>query len=170
MGKRVYTNEFKAEVSEFYQTHTIAETMSKYGVSDRSVTLWSRKLGYPAKPSGVMNFPNDFKHEVCQYYDNHTGYETISKYDISSATLFEWRKTLGYRNKSRGYNLYMEGLQPTVTKRERRNFVMTKSENGDLKAKVADLQYKLSAMELVVTQTLKGLGAEIESTLEAFDL
>ena len=63
-------------------------------------------------------------------------------------------------------------MQPVakVTKRQHRNFAITKSENGDLKAKVADLQYKLSAMELVVTQTLKGLGAEIESTLEAFDL
>ena len=139
-------------------------------VSDRSVTLWSRKLGYPAKPSGVINFSNEFKHEVCQYYDNHTWKETIAKYDISAATLFEWRKTYGYKNKSRCYNLYMEGLQPTVTKRERRNFVMTKDENGELKAKIADLEYKLSAMELVVTSTLHGLSEEIKSTLEAFDL
>jgi len=170
MGYKVYTNEFKAEVSKFYQTHTLSETMSKYGVSDRSVTLWSRKLGYPAKPRGVINFSNDFKHEVCQYYENHTWKETIAKYDISAATLFEWRKTYGYKNKSRGYNLYMEGLQPTVTKRERRNFVMTKDENGDLKAKIEDLEYKLSAMEVVVTSTLYGLTEEIKSTLEAFDL
>ncbi len=147
MGYKVYTNEFKAEVSEFYQTHTLAETMSKYGVSDRSVTLWSRKLGYPAKPSGVINFSNEFKHEVCQYYDNHTWKETIAKYDISAATLFEWRKTYGYKNKSRGYNLYMEGLQPTVTKRERRNFVMTKAENGQLQGELMEIKLQYAVLE-----------------------
>ena len=94
----------------------------------------------------------------------------MAKFGVSNDTLCRWRRELGYRNKSRGYNLYTEGLQPTVTKRERRNFVMTKSENGDLKAKIADLEYKLSAMELVVTSTLNGLTEEIKSTLEAFDL
>jgi hypothetical protein len=126
------------------------------------------KMGNNAKYG--VRYEIKFKHEVCQYYDNHTMHETFAKYGVSRATVFEWRRTLGYRNKSRGYNLYMEGLQPTVTKRERRNFVMTKSENGDLKAKVADLEYKLSAMELVVTSTLHGLSEEIKSTLEAFDL
>ena len=112
----------------------------------------------------------EFKHEVCQYYDNHTGDETVAKFGVTVKSLCDWRRELGYRNKSRGYNLYTEGLQPTVTKRERRNFVMTKDENGDLKAKIADLEYKLSAMELVVTSTLHGLSEEIKSTLEAFDL
>ena len=115
-------------------------------------------------------YTSDFKHEVCQYYDNHTQNETLTKYGISNSVLWKWRISLGYRNKSLGYNLYTESLQPTVAKRERRNFMMVKTENGKLKAKVADLEHKLSAMELVVTSTLKGLGAEIESTLEAFKL
>jgi len=117
-----------------------------------------------------IRYASEFKHEVCQHYDNHTYQETCEKFGVGHVSLFRWRKQLGYRNKSRGYNLYTEGLQPTVTKRERRNFVMTKSENGDLKAKIADLEYKLSAMELVVTSTLNGLTEEIKSTLEAFDL
>lgn len=169
MGRKVYTNEFKAEVVEYYKTHTTEETVQKFGIPKPNASKWALKAGF-FKGQGGDSHPSNFKHEVCQYYDNHTGVETVAKFGVSNDTLCRWRRELGYRNKSRGYNLYMEGLQPTVTKRERRNFVMTKTENGDLKAKVADLQYKLSAMELVVTQTLKGLGAEIESTLEAFDL
>ena len=107
---------------------------------------------------------------MCQYYDNHTGDETVAKFGITAPTLFDWRRTLGYRNKSRGYNLYTEGLQPAMQKRERRDFMVTRNENGELKAKVADLEYKLSAMEVVVTQTLHGLSEEIKSTLEAFNL
>ena len=143
MGYKVYTNEFKAEVSEFYQTHTIAETMSKYGVSDRSVTLWSLKLGYPAKPSGVINFNDDFKHEVCQYYDNHTWQETIEKYDISSATLFKWRKTYGYRNKSRGYNLYTQGYRQQS--RAPLHFKSTRGADGKYKLEV--LQKRITDLE-----------------------
>ena len=143
--------------------------MQKFGIPKPNPSKWALKAGF-FKGQGGDGYPLDFRHEVCQYYDNHTGVETSAKFGVSMDAVCRWRRELGYRNKSRGYNLYTEGLQPTVTKRERRNFVMTKTENGDLKAKVADLQYKLSAMELVVTQTLKGLGAEIESTLEAFDL
>lgn len=121
-------------------------------------------------PNKGRRYTTEFKHEVCQYYENHTQDETIAKYGVVSSALWRWRTSLGYRNKHRNYNLHTEQLQPTVQKRERRDFMVTRSENGDLKAKVADLQYKLSAMELVVTQTLKGLGAEIESTLEAFNL
>ena len=169
MGRKVYTKEFRAEVVEYFKTHTVAETVQKFGVPRPNVSMWALKAGFN-KGRGYDKYNTNFKHEVCQYYDNHTGDETLAKFGITGATLFSWRRTLGYRNKSRGYNLYTEGLQPTVTKRERRNFVMTKSENGDLKAKVADLEYKLSAMELVVTSTLNGLTEEIKSTLEAFDL
>ena len=169
MGKKVYTKEFKAEVVEYFKTHNVEETMQKFGIPRSNVSMWALKAGFN-KGRGTDKYAINFKHEVCQYYDNHTHEETTAKFSITSATLFKWRRTLGYLNKSRVYNLYTEGLQPTVTKRERRNFVMTKSENGDLKAKVADLEYKLSAMELVVTSTLHGLSEEIKSTLEAFDL
>lgn len=169
MGKRSYTNEFKAQVVEYYKTHTTEETIQKFGIPKPNASKWALKAGV-FKGQGGVSHPLNFKHEVCQYYDNHTGVETVAKFGVSNDTLCRWRRELGYRNKSRGYNLYTEGLQPTVTKRERRNFVMTKSENGDLKAKVADLEYKLSAMELVVTSTLNGLTEEIKSTLEAFDL
>ena len=167
MGRKSYTNEFKAEVVEYFKTHNVFETMQKFGVPRSNISMWALKSGVN---KGKDKYAMNFKHEVCQYYENHTGADTCAKFDVPQVTLAKWRRELGYRNKHFNFNLYTEGLQPTVTKRERRNFVMTKTENGDLKAKVADLQYKLSAMELVVTQTLKGLGAEIESTLEAFDL
>lgn len=168
MGRKVkFSNEFKQSVVEFYKSHTMEDTAKEFSIPRSTVAYIVKLSGYK---KGNAKVAISLKHEVCQYYDNHTAHETVAKFGVSLPSLFIWRRELGYRNKSRGYNLYTEGLQPTVTKRERRNFVMIKSENGDLKAKVADLQYKLSAMELVVTQTLKGLGAEIESTLEAFDL
>ena len=168
MGRKsAYSNEFKQSVVEFYKSNTMEDTAKKFSIARSTAAYFVKLSGYK---KGYSKIPVGFKHHACQYYDNHTADETVAKFGVSNDTLCRWRRELGYRNKSRGYNLYTEGLQPTVTKRERRNFVMTKSENGDLKAKVADLQYKLSAMELVVTQTLKGLGAEIESTLEAFDL
>jgi len=165
--KVVYSPEFTAQVVEFYKSNSAAKTAKEFSIPDHHVVTLAKRVGFKKT---CVKYPLSFKHEVCQYYDNHTGDETIAKFGITGPTLFDWRRTLGYRNKSRGYNLYTEGLQPTVTKRERRNFVMTKSENGDLKAKVADLEYKLSAMELVVTSTLNGLTEEIKSTLEAFDL
>ena len=165
--KKVYTDEFKQSVIEYFKTHTVEETAQKFGIPKPNVSKWAIRAGFI---KGRDKHPRSFKHEVCQYYDNHTGDETMAKFGVSNDALCRWRRELGYRNKSRGYNLYTEGLQPTVTKRERRNFVMTKDENGDLKAKVADLEYKLSAMELVVTSTLHGLSEEIKSTLEAFNL
>ncbi len=168
MGRKSnYSPEFKAEVVEFYKSNNSIDTAKKSGVTARTVITWSRNLGFI---KGYSKYATDFKHEVCQYYDNHTWKETIAKFGIEANTLFEWRRTLGYRNKSRGYNLYTEGLQPVMQKRERRDFMVTRNENGELKAKVADLEYKLSAMELVVTSTLHGLSEEIKSTLEAFNL
>ena len=85
---------------------------------------------------------------MCQYYENHTLVQTSAKYNVGEVTICEWRKKLGYRNKSRGYNLYMEGLQPTVQKRERRDFIMTKMENGDLKGQIVELQKVVNDMSL----------------------
>ena len=168
MGRKVvYSNEFKQSVVEFYKSHTMEDTAKEFSIPRSTVAYIIKLSGYK---KGNAKVAMSLKHEACQYYDNHTAHETVAKFGVSLPSLFIWRRELGYRNKSRGYNLYTEGLQPTVTKRERRNFVMTKSENGDLKAKVADLEYKLSAMEVVVTQTLHGLSEEIKSTLEAFDL
>ena len=165
--KSMYTPEFKAEIVEYYKTHTAKETAEKFAVAQHNVEYFGRTLGFQ---KGNSKHPTDFKHEVCQYYDNHTHLETLAKFDISIQSLYRWRRELGYRNKSRGYNLYTEGLQPAMKKRERKNFMVTRNENGELKAKVADLEYKLSAMEVVVTQTLHGLSEEIKSTLEAFNL
>lgn len=167
--KSKYSPEFKAKVVEYFKTHNVEETMQKFGVPRSNVSGWALKAGFN-KGRGTDRYAINFKHEVCQYYDNHTYEETIAKFSITASTLFKWRKTLGYRNKSRGYNLYTEGLQPAMKKRERRDFMVTRNENGELKAKIADLEYKLSAMELVVTSTLHGLTEEIKSTLEAFNL
>ena len=145
MGKRIFSNEFKAAVVDFYKPHTARDTAREFGVSDWTVIDWSKKLGFI---KGHSIFKTDFKHEVCQYYDNHTGNETCEKFNVSLHALCQWRRELGYRNKSRGYNLYMEGLQPTMQKRERRDFIMTKMENGDLKGQIVELQKVVSDMSL----------------------
>ena len=92
----------------------------------------------------------EFKHEVCQYYDNHTQVDTCAKFDIDCVSLQNWRKTLGYRNKSRGYNLYMEGLQPVMQKREVLNFKSVRSENGDMKFELVKKEKRIKELEMSV--------------------
>ena len=147
MGRKSkYSPEFRAEVVEYFKTHDVEETMQKFGIPRSNVSMWALKAGFN-KGRGTDRYAINFKHEVCQYYDNHTYEETIAKFSITSATLFKWRKTLGYRNKSRGYNLYTEGLQPTVTKRERHNFVMTKAENGQLQGELMEIKLQYAVLE-----------------------
>ena len=145
MGYKVYSNEFKAQVVEFYKTHSTYETIKEFDVSRTAITNWCKQLGFF---KGYSNYKISFKHEVCQYYDNNTLDQTYAKYGIPAKTVCRWRRELGYRNKSRGYNLYMEGLQPTMQKRERRDFVMTKMENGDLKGQIVELQKVVNDMSL----------------------
>ena len=145
MGYKVYSNEFKAQVIEFYKTHTLNETTKEFGVSHFSITDWCKKLGFA---KGHDRSGSDFKHEVCQYYENHTLAQTSAKYNVGEVTICAWRKKLGYRNKFFNYNLATEGLQPTMQKRERRDFIMTKMENGDLKGQIVELQKVVNDMSL----------------------
>ena len=149
-----FSDEYKAIVIDFYKTHTVNETTKEFGVSHFTINSWSKKLGFI---KGHSIFKTDFKHEVCQYYDNHTGIETCEKFSVSLNALCQWRRELGYRNKSRGYNLYMEGLQPTVQKREKRDFIMTKMENGDLKGRIAVLEVKLKDATYLLEQVVQDL-------------
>jgi len=145
MGRKSkYSPEFKAEIVEYYKTHTAKETAEKFAIPKHNVEYFGRTLGYQ---KGNSKHPTDFKHEVCQYYDNHTHLETIAKFGISLQSLYTWRRELGYRNKSRGYNLYTEGLQPTMQKRERKNFMMTRAENGDLKAELLEVKLQHAVLQ-----------------------
>ena len=143
-GKR-FSDEYKAVAIDFYKTHTLDETVKEFGVSHFTINSWSKKLGFV---KGYSKFDTNFKHEVCQYYDNNTVDQTSDKYGVNKHTICRWRRELGYRNKFFGYNLYMEDLQPTMQKRERRDFVMTKMENGDLKGQIVELQKVVSDMSL----------------------
>ena len=147
MGK--YSKEFKAQVVEYYKTHTAKETAQKFSVPVNTIQSLGRNMGFA---KGNDKYPVDFKHEACQFYETHTGSETIAKFSVTIAALCQWRKDLGYRNKHRGYNLYTESLQPTVTKRERRNFVMTRSENGQLKAELQQRDERINSLEARLTQ------------------
>lgn len=89
----------------------------------------------------------EFKHEVCQFYEHHSQLETMAKYGIDSRSIWRWRTKLGYRNKHIGYNNHTEMLQPTVTKRERRNFVMTKAENGQLQGELMEIKLQYAVLE-----------------------
>jgi len=55
---------------------------------------------------------------------------------------------MGYRNKHRGYNLYTEGMQPALKKRERRDFMVTKKDNAFLLDEVNDLKSRIKAKDL----------------------
>ena len=93
-------------------------------------------------------YANSFKHEVCQYYEHHTMVQTIEKYELSPHTICRWRATMGYRNKHRGYNLYTEGMQPALKKRERRDFMVTKKDNAFLLDEVTNLKKALEDKDL----------------------
>lgn len=99
-------------------------------------------------PKKGVRYSTELKHEVCKYYDNHTYNQTAEKYPMSKATLGKWRIALGYRNKHYNYNLYTEDMQPVVQKRQRKNFMVTKQENGDLKARIVALETKLTNSDL----------------------
>ena len=152
MGKSKFSMEFKKLVCDHSNEHNYADTSVKYGITTKSIQNWRKSLGYPRPTEGRSAYSTGIKHEVCQYYETHTGDETIEKFDVSKAVLSVWRRELGYRNKHRGYNLYTEALKPTVTKRERRNFVMTRSENGQLKAELQQRDERINSLELRLTQ------------------
>ena len=78
-------------------------------------------------------YANSFKHEVCQYYEHHTRNDTEAKYDVAGKTISIWRRELGYRNKFFGYNIYTEDMKPALKKRQRRDFMVMKSELTDLR-------------------------------------
>ena len=150
MGRKsIYSNEFKQSVVEFFKSHTTKETAKEFSLTESSVSNFAHRAGYK---KGQEKHPISFKHEVCQFYDNNTWDETICKFGVSAGSLFKWRKELGYRNKSRGYNLHTEGLQPTVTKRERHDFMVTRSENGQLKAELQQRDERITSLEERLTQ------------------
>ena len=145
MGRKSkFSNEFKQSVVEFYKSHTMDDTAKEFSIPTPTVAYIVKLSGYK---KGCAKVAMSLKHEACQYYDNHTAHETVAKFGISLPSLFIWRRELGYRNKSRGYNLYTEGLQPTVTKRERRNFVMTKAENGQLQGELMEIKLQYAVLE-----------------------
>ena len=147
-----YSIELKKEVCEYSNNHNFEDYAAKFGLCNpKIISKWRRDLGYPTLGRGVRRSrSSEFKHEVCQYYDNHTHEETVKKFGISEVSLFRWRRELGYRNKSRGYNLYMEGLQPTMQKREVLNFKSVRSENGDMKFELVKKEKRIKELEMSV--------------------
>lgn len=88
-------------------------------------------------------YANSFKHEVCQYYEHHTRNDTEAKYGVAGKTISKWRVALGYRNKFFGHNIYTEGMQPALKKRQQRDWMVTKKDNAFLLNEVSDLRIEL---------------------------
>lgn len=159
MGYKVYSNEFKAQVVEFFKTHTTREATKEFGVSRGTVSNWAIQSGFL---KGHARFKSDFKHEVCQYYENHTLVQTCTKYNVNQKSVCAWRKKLGYRNKFFNYNLATEDLQPSTQKSEyrklRNDFVMTNLEKDNLKGYVAVLESKLKDVTFMLENLVKEIG------------
>jgi len=103
-------------------------------------------------------YANSFKHEVCQYYEHHTRNDTEAKYGVAGKTISKWRVALGYRNKFFGHNIYTEAMQPTFKKRERRDFMVMKSELTDLRVALMYKDYDYSKIEnqiLTIADTIR---------------
>ena len=88
-------------------------------------------------------YANSFKHEVCQYYEHHTRNDTEAKYGVAGKTISKWRVALGYRNKFFGHNIYTEGMQPALKKRQQRDWMVTKKDNAFLLNEVSNLRIEL---------------------------
>ena len=159
MGRKVYTNEFKAEVVEHFKTHTADETAKKFETSAVNVSKWALKAGFI---KGRDKHPLNFKHEVCQYYDNNTGVETMAKFGASMDTVCKWRRELGYRNKSRGYNLYTHEYRQES--RTPLNFKSTRCADGKyklevLQKRITDLEAQIATMQpdVELAQSIRNL-------------
>ena len=159
MGRKVYTNEFKQSVVEYFKTHTVDETMQKFGVPRSNISMWAIKAGIN---KGGNKYITDFKHEVCQYYDNHTGNETVAKYGITIKSLCDWRRQLGYRNKSRGYNLYTQEYRQQS--RAPLHFKSVRGEDGKyklevLQKRITDLEAQIATMQpdVELAQSIRNL-------------
>ena len=149
MGRINYSTEFATKVVEHYKSNSAAKTAQKFSIPQHHVVTLAKRVGFHKT---CVKYPLSFKHEVCQYYDNHTCDETAEKFGIMKPTLFLWRRTLGYRNKSRGYNLYMQDMQPVVQTQQRRDFMVTRDENGKLRADLAEITQKYVQLEQEFTQ------------------
>lgn len=160
MGRINYSTEFATQVVEHYKSNSAAKTAQKFSIPPHHVVTLAKRVGFHKT---CVKYPLSFKHEACQYYDNHTGDETVEKFGIMKPTLFLWRRTLGYRNKSRGYNLYMQDMQPVVQKRERHDFMVTRDENGKLRADLAEITQKYVQLE----QQFNTLKSSLKSVVEA---
>ena len=127
MGKSKFSMEFKKSVCEYANDHTYANTSAKYGITTRSVCDWRKSLGYPTPTGGRPTYATGVKHEACQYYETHTGDETVDKFGVSKCNLGIWRRELGYR-------------------------VMTRSENGQLKAELQQRDERINSLEARLSQ------------------
>ena len=157
--KKVYTNEFKQSVIEYFKTHTVEETAQKFGIPKPNVSKWAIRAGFI---KGRDKHPRSFKHEVCQYYDNHTGDETMAKFGVSNDALCRWRRELGYRNKSRGYNLYTQEYRQQS--RAPLHFKSVRGEDGKyklevLQKRITDLEAQIATMQpdVELAQSIRNL-------------
>lgn len=157
-----YSIELKKEVCEYANNHNFADAAAKFGLCNfKIISKWRKDLGYPSLGRGARGArDSEFKHEVCQYYDNHTWEETCTKFGCTPRSLFKWRRELGYKNKSRGYNMYMESLQPTMQRRQSYDIVTTKMENGDLKGRIAVLEDRLKDATYLLQQVVEDLNGK----------
>jgi len=142
-----YDEAFKKTVCDFYDDHTTADTIAKFGISSCTLQRFRKRLGYASKPMGANPNSMSFQHEVCQFYENKTLEQTSAHFGIATGTISKWRTKLGYRNKHYNYNLYTQHLQPQAVKRQSYDFMMTKQQNGQLKGEVVDLKTQVIELQ-----------------------
>ena len=99
---------------------------------------------------GRKTYSIEFKHEVCQYYEHHTQKETIEMYGVTGVSLWKWRMALGYRNKHRGH--CVKPSQRVTQVQQHRSFMITRDENGKLRADLAEITQKYVQLEQEFTQ------------------
>ena len=112
-GRR-YSKDFKEEVSEYFKSHTVKETMQFFGIPKTSVQRWTSVKDKRSRQSQSYCQPvsKNEKEEVLRYKETHTYSETSSKFGVPVSSIQSWTAT---RRQSEGISrAVLEGVLATL--------------------------------------------------------
>jgi transposase-like protein len=94
--RKHYTQEFKAEVIEYYQSHGARETLKKYGIVGNSLYKWLNE-------AGVEHVGYNHTNAIALYQEK--GEEAVlEEYGVTKATLRDWLKEAGINLHTQKYS------------------------------------------------------------------
>ena len=139
MGYKVYSNEFKAQVCDFSNNNTYADTREKFLVSKNTIRMWRKSLGYLDLGVGYRkSFGEDIQIKACQMYMGNpstTKQEVCDQYGCHPTTLGKWLRIHGFSMK-----VAKRKPMPTRADRVARNFKVLKTDYNKVVAELMQLK------------------------------